>query len=309
MTEALLTLPSSVRLSECVWRILGLNPGKFTLQGTNTYLLGKGRKKLLIDSGEGVPEYVSLLKQTLQESSPDAAISDIIISHGHRDHWGGIRDILSSVDLNPDNDIRVHKFPLSTGSCSGHMEHFPSDIDLQPMHHGQIFTADGVTLRVVYTPGHTKDHCTFWLEEEQSLFTADCVLGHGSAVFEDLSSYMDGLQQLRQLQPKKLYPGHGPVIENGVAKIDEYIQHRQYREQQVIHLMKTNRDRNWTVMDIVEELYKDYPPSLHLPAAGGIVLHLRKLQKDGLVRTACDVQMEDMRTKVWEWHDEETPKV
>lgn len=52
------SLPTLGNLSKLtsynITRILGLNPGKFTLQGTNTYLLGHDPQELiLIDTGEG----------------------------------------------------------------------------------------------------------------------------------------------------------------------------------------------------------------------------------------------------------------
>ena len=52
-------------------------------------------------------------------------------------------------------------------------------------------------------------------------------------VFEDLFTYMKSLQAILNLSPHMIYPGHGPVIQEGVSKITEYIEHRNLREKQV----------------------------------------------------------------------------
>ncbi|KAI9314433.1 beta-lactamase-like protein [Dichotomocladium elegans] len=304
MTEALVSLPKFARLSDRVWRVLGLNPGKFTLQGTNTYLLGAGPQKMLIDSGEGIPEYIPLLKESLKSISSDAFISDIIVTHAHPDHYGGLKDILgSTLNDGSKGPIQVHKH--NGAIAHRYANDFPHDIKIRPLKDSQIFQLDSVTLRVIHTPGHTKDHCAFWLEEEKSLFTADCILGQGTAVFEDLSEYLQGLRRLLNLKPKRLYPGHGPVIEDGVAKINEYIEHRLLRERQVIDVLKSDIGKEWTAKDIAGKIYKGLADTLFIAATRGIVLHLLKLEKDGRLRMQDDISgVTDpgaLMDKEWVW--------
>lgn len=73
MTEALIDLPDVEQLSPRVIRILGQNPGKFTLQGTNTYLISAPPKQddtksiptILVDVAEGHDDYIGSLRSVL----------------------------------------------------------------------------------------------------------------------------------------------------------------------------------------------------------------------------------------------------
>jgi endoribonuclease LACTB2 len=127
------------------------------------------------------------------------------------------------------------------------------------------------------------------LEDEDAMFTGDNVLGHGTAVFENLSQYLDSLEVMRGVFKGRAYPGHGPVIDDGPSKILEYIRHRQQREDQVMQVLKSskstpgievkgNEPDDWTSMEIVKIIYKDVPENLHLPANGGVVQVLQKLE-------------------------------
>jgi len=86
-------IPLITQLSSRVIRILGCNPSYFTLQGTNTYLIGKGPSRTLLDVGEAHnKKYLSLLKQVLE--SHKVSITNIVISHWHLDHVGGLKDFI-----------------------------------------------------------------------------------------------------------------------------------------------------------------------------------------------------------------------
>lgn len=178
--------------------------------------------------------------------------------------------------------------------------HSPGGEPVHDLAEGQTITTDdgSATLQVLHAPGHTLDSVALYLAQDGALFSADTVLGQGTAVFEDLSIYLATLRKLLDFSKTGdgaaytiLYPGHGPVVKDGCGTISTYIKHRLEREAQIVAVLRgtgelTGSGQSITTQDIVSVIYKDYPQNLWLPAAYGVNLHLRKLEVDGLVRRA-----------------------
>ncbi|KAF9944653.1 hypothetical protein BGZ70_004453, partial [Mortierella alpina] len=299
---------------------------------TNTYLIGKGPRKILLDAGEGIPEYIPLLQRALDKDLQGATIAKVICSHWHHDHVGGVPDVMQFLAA---RNIRLHEPSQPAGANAApsaslpSMHKYPSpehddpELQFQEIKDQQeIKVDDQTTLVTWHTPGHTSDHCSFYLKEENTLFTADCVLGQGTAVFEDLSAYIKSLErQLTILAPGggpasyKIYPGHGPVIEDGPSKVREYIKHRLDREKQIMavlgHASGSNSSSSSgnsspagqldssvgaagkTAMQIVEVIYEAYPASLHAAAEHQVLLHLKKLEQDGRVKRGSAEEISD----------------
>eukprot|EP00004_Rigifila_ramosa_P001848 TRINITY_DN11846_c0_g1_i1.p2 TRINITY_DN11846_c0_g1~~TRINITY_DN11846_c0_g1_i1.p2 ORF type:complete len:173 (-),score=46.39 TRINITY_DN11846_c0_g1_i1:20-538(-) len=162
---------------------------------------------------------------------------------------------------------------------------------MTPVRDGEVFRTEGATLRAIHTPGHTADHVAFELPEDQAVLSGDCILGVGTAVFQDLHTYMLSLRKLSALSPAKIYSAHGPLVADASAKIHEYIKHREAREAQIVGLLKQRAEAALTSMEIVQAIYADVPVHLHRAAEGNVLLHLGKLEKDSaVVRTGGDTE-------------------
>jgi glyoxylase-like metal-dependent hydrolase (beta-lactamase superfamily II) len=251
-----------------VVRFTAPNPGPKTLEGTHTYVVGEDHA-FIIDPGPSLPPYQDALAAWL---SVDVGLATILLSHGHPDHAPGAARLSFSMDA----AVWAPDAMSQEAADSLEVDHRFSD--------GQRFEVDGDRLEVVMTPGHTPDHAGFWLVNAGVFFSGDTILGTGTTLIAppegDMAVYMETLERIRALQPRIIAPGHGPLILDPAAKIDEYVAHRRGREEQILAALEAGPA---TLEELVERIYSDVDPRVLDLARGSVEAQLIKLAREGKV--------------------------
>lgn len=215
-------------------------------------------RRVLVDSGETetADAYIKLLDSVLNEEN--ATIEHLVVTHWHRDHIGGVESVRKLLKkLFPtDKQPTVWKLPRAPNDTD--RSDYERSIQWEPLKHDQVVEVEGAKLQIKYTPGHTTDHACLLLQDENILFSGDCILGEGTSVFEDLHDYLLSLNKILELRPTIIYPGHGPVLTDPLPRIQYYIKHRQQREEEILWMLQEqgSDDKSMTEMDIVKQMYK-----------------------------------------------------
>lgn len=248
-------------------RLHAANPGPYTGAGNWTYLIA-GDPPLLIDAGVGRTEHL----EAIAAAAPDGP-TRVLVTHAHPDHASGAPALAGRWP-----SIAFSKMP------------WPEQ-DLTTIAWGSLADGDRVTtgegvLEVVHTPGHAPDHVVLWHEESRTVFGADLLqVGNTVAIPAssggDLAAYLRSLRRVQALRPSRVLPAHGPIIENPLALIEQYLAHRHHREVQVLSALEARLD---TVDAITERIYAGLNPQLGPLARENVLAHLLKLQQEGLAR-------------------------
>jgi glyoxylase-like metal-dependent hydrolase (beta-lactamase superfamily II) len=257
-------------LSPLVRRIVCDNPGMMTGPGTNTYLVGVD-EIVVIDPGPNDPTHLDAVA-----GCGGDAIRWIVCTHTHPDHSPG------AAGLAERTGAEVLAFAARDGLVPDRL-----------LADGDGIEATEFRLAAVHTPGHASNHLCYLLEEERLLFSGDHIMEGSTVVISppdgDMAAYLASLERLRTMRPplRAIAPGHGHLITDPKAKIDEYLGHRLAREAQVLDTLRGQGGGADTAA-LVAAIYTDVPDVLHPVARFSVWAHLRKLAGEGAV-SAADV--------------------
>jgi glyoxylase-like metal-dependent hydrolase (beta-lactamase superfamily II) len=251
------------------------NPGPFTgPTGNNTWLID-GAEPVLVDAGVGDPAHLSTLDSLLG----GRPLRRIFLTHAHRDHAAGV----------PRLRARWPELEIVGGAALAAAPDLPGP----RIPDGEWVQAGDVRMQVLATPGHSPDHACLWDPAARILFAGDLLVSSGTVMIDatsggGLGGYLASLARMRELQPRRVYPGHGPVIDDAVALIDQYISHRLDRERQVLAALLS---APCTIGALVQGIYPLLDPAVAPAAEETLLAHLRKLEDEGRVRQTDGVWM------------------
>jgi glyoxylase-like metal-dependent hydrolase (beta-lactamase superfamily II) len=140
---------------------------------------------------------------------------------------------------------------------------------------------------VIATPGHSPDHVSLLFG--RVLFSGDTVLGAGSVFVGggegSMAAYLDSLRRLLELDLEAICPGHGPVVWEPRAKLEEYLEHRLERERLVVEALEAGASTRDEVLDSAwSDVDFDAVPYLRMAAGLTLDSHLDKLSAEGRLR-------------------------
>ena len=226
------------------------NPGPFTLTGTRTYLLDDFA---VIDPGPLIDSHVDAIREAMPR------LRTIFITHRHADHAP------AAVPLKSATGARI----VAPAGVLAEADTVVED--------GQVIEG----LEAIATPGHTGEHVCY-LTTDGDLFSGDTVLGEGTtAIFPpdgNMADYIRSLWKIRARNPRRIFPGHGPMRDDAIRLLDQYIAHRLQREEEVLDAWQHGAR---TAQEMRVFIYPDLDVRLRHAAEIQIEAHLIKLRDEG----------------------------
>ena len=251
----------------------------FGIPSPNVYLIQGTDASMFVDSGwDNEDDHIARMAYLKDVGGPP--LTEVLITHRHGDHGGG------ALRIHQDTGAPTSAHRLDQEVIEG--ERFGGAATLNSvLNGGETYDLGGLTLQVVHAPGHTVGSLAVIIPERNVMLSADSVLGVTTTVVRpsegDLGKYLQTLAMLRDLQPRVIYPGHGGPLTDPGGRIQQLIDHRVHREEQILAELATAPQ---SIDQLFQTIYPNLPEERQRIGKEQIESHLIKLTHEG--RVAAD---------------------
>ena len=243
---------------------------------TNAFLVGHD-PAYLIDPGPAEADEQRRLFTLLDaRREAGARLAGVLLTHHHPDHVGAAGAVARRYAA----PILAHPWTaraLAGKVAVGRAIDDGAVLDLGAAPHGGPWR-----LEALLTPGHAPGHLCFYEPTYRLLFAGDMASTMSSVVIAppegDITEYLESLRRLRALPARLLLPAHGSASARPHFVLDEAVNHRRKREEQLVQALASGPRR---VAELAREMYRGAPAEVMPYAEKQVLAGLLKLQREG----------------------------
>jgi glyoxylase-like metal-dependent hydrolase (beta-lactamase superfamily II) len=256
-------------ISDQIFLIRGEDDARFPY--SHSFLvIDQNKKGTIIDPGCGI--------KILQNLKSKFNIERVINSHTHVDHCSGnwvFEDTAKEICvpregfLSAGNIVRLSERFTEKGRLARQWRtyvqkemHFRDFIPTRAYNESTTFQLSEVTLKPIYTPGHTHDHYCLYEPAQKIMFTFDIDFasfgpwyGHRES---SLQEFKQSIEKIKGFDIETVVSSHKGIIrENIPERIEEYARKFDEREERILNLWEKTHD----IKKIVDAapIYGSYP--------------------------------------------------
>lgn len=244
---------------------------------TNAFLIGDTPDtRFLVDPASKNDEELERLLNVVEP----LGFAGVFLTHHHPDHRQNANTIARRygvpVHLSRDCFERIQK---KTGGV------FFKDVETVIRGDGEVLTQWlGEDVNIIAVPGHDEGQLALMPESRAWCIVSDLIQSVGTVVIAkpegNMTKYFASLEKIIALDPAVIYPSHGPAL-GSVFRMQETLDHRRMREQQVLELHQAGKGS----LQMLAKIYGLIDPRLMPLALCNIESHLDKLRAEGRIRS------------------------
>ena len=184
---------------------------------TNTYLITKGDRAVIVDPGL---DFISILDEVKQYK-----VEAILITHGHVDHIDGCGYIEAPIYVGKEDLINFSDNSRSLYKMSGMKPSYSNkNLNLIAVSDNEEIKLESFTFKAIHTPGHTAGGVCYYVENAGVVFSGDTLfrasIGRSDFKTSSTSALISSVKDKLFLLPDEtiVFPGHMSATKIGFEK-------------------------------------------------------------------------------------------